>query len=117
MISTMVHSIHGTYKIKYHQDGPDGPATEIDFTPPWPRLSMVEEIEKAVGEKIDRDFEKPEVVQHLKDLCAKHKLECPPPQTAARLLDKLCGEFIEDNIVNPAFITEHPQIMSPLAKW
>ncbi|CAE8642266.1 unnamed protein product, partial [Polarella glacialis] len=43
--------------------------------------------------------------------------DCPPPRSAARLLDKLCGHYIEDHIVNPAFITEHPQIMSPLAKW
>lgn len=50
-------------------------------------------------------------------MVAKLDLECPPPRTAARLLDKLCGHYIEDNIVNPAFITEHPQVMSPLAKW
>merc|ERR1711862_1005952 len=25
--------------------------------------------------------------------------------------------YIEDTIVSPAFITEHPQVMSPLAKW
>merc|ERR1712107_532106 len=46
------------------------------------------------------------------------KVDCPRPRTAARLLDKLCGHFIEEKIVNkPTFITEHPQIMSPLAKW
>merc|ERR1712013_896709 len=47
----------------------------------------------------------------------KLEIKCDPPLTTARLLDKLCGHYIEDNIVNPAFITEHPQIMSPLAKW
>jgi lysyl-tRNA synthetase class 2 len=26
------------------------------------------------------------------------------------------GHFLEDNIINPTFITEHPIIMSPLAK-
>ena len=29
----------------------------------------------------------------------KLELECPPPRSAARLLDKLCGHFIEDHIV------------------
>merc|ERR1719276_585437 len=38
-------------------------------------------------------------------------------RSIARLLDKLCGHFIEDQIISPAFITEHPQVMSPLAKW
>lgn len=46
-----------------------------------------------------------------------NNIECPPPRTSARLLDKLCGEFIEEACINPTFIMEHPQIMSPLAKW
>ena len=27
------------------------------------------------------------------------------------------GEYLEETCINPCFITEHPQIMSPLAKW
>lgn len=41
MVSGMVKSIKGTYKIQYHADGPDKPTVEIDFTPPWRRISMV----------------------------------------------------------------------------
>merc|ERR1719276_223222 len=52
----------------------------------------------------------------LEIILDKYELECPPPKTTARLLDTLVGEFLEDNIVHPTFITEHPQIMSPLAK-
>lgn len=44
-------------------------------------------------------------------------MECAPPQTTARLLDKLVGEFLESACTNPTFICDHPQIMSPLAKW
>jgi len=44
------------------------------------------------------------------------KVNCPEPQTTARMLDKLTGEFIEETAVNPTFIIEHPKIMSPLAK-
>ncbi|KAH8058722.1 hypothetical protein JL722_5954 [Aureococcus anophagefferens] len=39
------------------------------------------------------------------------------PHTVARLVDNLVGELLEDNCVNPAFITEHPAEMSPLAKY
>ena len=53
----------------------------------------------------------------LDALCVKHGVECSPPRTTARLLDKLVGEFLESTCINPTFITEHPQIMSPLAKW
>jgi len=52
----------------------------------------------------------------LKALCAKHEVECKPPQTTARLLDKLVGEFLESKCINPTFICDHPKIMSPLAK-
>jgi lysyl-tRNA synthetase class II len=51
------------------------------------------------------------------ELCAKHKINCSPPQTTARLLDKLVGEFLESQCINPTFICDHPQLMSPLAKW
>ena len=38
-------------------------------------------------------------------------------QSTARLLDKLVDQFIESQLMNPGFICDHPQIMSPLAKW
>ena len=30
---------------------------------------------------------------------------------------QLVGDYIEVDCINPTFITDHPQIMSPLAKW
>ena len=117
MISEMVFALKGSYKIKYHAEGPGKDPLEIDFTPPWPRYSMVEEIEKQTGATLPRDFETDEAVKFLDELCLKHKVSCTAPRTATRLLDKLCGHFIEERIINPGFITEHPQIMSPLAKW
>ena len=27
------------------------------------------------------------------------------------------GDFLEDKCINPTFITDHPEIMSPLAKY
>lgn len=117
MISSMVLNIKGSYKIEYHADGPDAPPVEIDFTPPWRRISLVEEVEAKAGVKIPRNFEDAATVKMLDDLVAKLNLDCPPPRSAARLLDKLCGHYIEDHIVHPTFITEQPQIMSPLAKW
>lgn len=41
MVSGMVKQIKGSYKVQYHADGPDKPTVEIDFTPPWRRISMV----------------------------------------------------------------------------
>jgi len=117
LFSAMVLNIRGSYKIQYHADGPDAPPVEIDFTPPWRRVSMVDEIEKQAGMKLNRDFASEPARQQLDELVAKLDLDCPPPRSSARLLDKLCGHFIEDHCVHPTFVTEHPQIMSPLAKW
>lgn len=47
----MVKHITGSYKITYHPDGQDGQAYEIDFTPPFRRISMVYDLEKVLGVK------------------------------------------------------------------
>ncbi|XP_017465975.1 PREDICTED: lysine--tRNA ligase isoform X1 [Rhagoletis zephyria] len=119
MISGMVKAIHGTYKIKYHPEGPEGPEEEIDFTPPFRRVSMIKRLEDKLSVKFPSatEFSSRNTTDFLSQLCAKHQIECPPPRTTARLLDKLVGEFIEETCINPTFICEHPQIMSPLAKY
>ncbi|XP_003486141.1 lysine--tRNA ligase isoform X3 [Bombus vosnesenskii] len=119
MVSGMVKAIHGSYKITYHPDGPEGEAIEIDFTPPFKRVSMIKTLEEILKFKLPLPdkLNTPETNQILTDLCTKHEIECPPPRTTARLLDKLVGEFIEETCINPTFILDHPQIMSPLAKW
>ncbi|XP_043290759.1 lysine--tRNA ligase isoform X2 [Cervus canadensis] len=119
MIAGMVKHITGSYKVTYHPDGPEGQAYEIDFTPPFRKISMVEELEKALGMKLPETnlFETEETRRILDDICVAKDVECPPPRTTARLLDKLVGEFLEVACINPTFICDHPQIMSPLAKW
>ncbi|XP_037671861.1 lysine--tRNA ligase isoform X2 [Choloepus didactylus] len=119
MISGMVKHITGSYKVTYHPDGPEGQAYEIDFTPPFRRINMVEELEKALGVKLPETnlFETEETRKILDDICVAKAVECTPPRTTARLLDKLVGEFLEVTCIDPTFICDHPQIMSPLAKW
>lgn len=119
MLSGLVYSIYGTYEITYHPEGAEGPEVKINFKPPFKKIKMIEELEKSLSVKLPpaTEFDTPEATKLLKDLCAKHEIECPPPHTSARLLDKLVGHFIEDQIIDPTFITEHPIVMSPLSKW
>ncbi|PSC69980.1 lysine-tRNA ligase isoform X2 [Micractinium conductrix] len=117
MISGLVMKIKGSYKIQYHPDGPDGKVIDIDFTPPFRRISMCSGLEEALDCKLPADMDSEEARLFLVDLCKKHNVDCSPPQTTARLLDKLVGEFLESQCINPTFICDHPQIMSPLAKW
>mmetsp|Transcript_14283 Transcript_14283/g.20107 ORF Transcript_14283/g.20107 Transcript_14283/m.20107 type:complete len:599 (+) Transcript_14283:196-1992(+) len=114
LLSGMVKDITGDYKIKYSPK-PGMAEVEIDFTPPFKRISMMEGLEEAMKTKLPA-LDDPDVDKKLVEILEDHDLECSPPHTTARLLDTLVGEFLEDNIVHPTFITEHPQIMSPLAK-
>ncbi|CAJ2637772.1 lysine--tRNA ligase, cytoplasmic [Trifolium pratense] len=118
MLSGMVHELtKGSYKIQYHADGTDKDPIEIDFTPPFRRIDMIEGLEEIAGLNIPKDLASDEANQYLRDACKKYEITCPPPETTARLLDKLVGHFLEETCVNPTFIINQPEIMSPLAKW
>uniref|UniRef100_A0A7S0ZD52 Lysine--tRNA ligase n=1 Tax=Timspurckia oligopyrenoides TaxID=708627 RepID=A0A7S0ZD52_9RHOD len=117
LLSSMVKDITGGYKLTYHPEGPESDSVvELDFTPPFRRVSMVSALEEKLGTTIPKALETEEANQVLKSLCTKHNVECTPPLTTARLLDKLVGEFLEGDCINPTFVCDHPEIMSPLAK-
>ncbi|GAA5960187.1 hypothetical protein JCM3765_002501 [Sporobolomyces pararoseus] len=118
MISGLVKHLTGGYKLKYHPEGKEGPEMELDFTTPWKRFNMIEELEKQLNVKFPPgdQLETDETNKFLRDLCTKHNVDCSEPRTNARLLDKLVGEFIENQCISPSFIVGHPQVMSPLAK-
>ncbi|XP_021625849.1 lysine--tRNA ligase, cytoplasmic [Manihot esculenta] len=117
LLSGMVKELTGGYKIKYHANGLDNDPIEVDFTPPFRRIDMIEELEKMANLNIPKDLSSDEANKYLVDVCGRFEVKCPPPQTTARLLDKLVGHFLEETCVNPTFIINHPEIMSPLAKW
>ena len=124
MLSEMVMNICGSYKIKHHPEGvgvDDAgnplPEVELDFTPPFRRISMISGLEEALGVKFPKDLASDETNEFLKALCKKNNVECKPPLTTYRLLDKLVGEYLESTCLNPCFIMDHPEIMSPLAKY
>ncbi|KAM0890820.1 hypothetical protein ACQ4PT_026807 [Festuca glaucescens] len=117
MLSSMVRELTGSTKIKYHANGADNPPIEIDFTPPYRRIDMMQELKSVAGLDIPVDLSSDEANEYLAATCAKYGVKCSPPQTTARLLDKIVGHFLEATCVNPTFIINYPEIMSPLAKW
>jgi len=120
LLSGLVHSIFGSYKIQYHPNEKDSAdVMEIDFTPPFRRVDMMDELERILQTKLPSPLELDESqsVEILSKICQEHKVECPPPLTSARLLDKLVGHFIEETCISPTFILNHPVTMSPLAKY
>ncbi|KAI7866115.1 lysyl-tRNA synthetase [Spinellus fusiger] len=118
LLSGMVMSLFGSYKVEYHPHGPTEPSIEIDFSPPFRRMDMIETLEEKLNVKFPPGdkLQEPEGNKFLSDLCIKHNVDCSAPRTSARLLDKLVGDFLEVTCISPAFITGHPMMMSPLAK-
>ncbi|KAK9477869.1 hypothetical protein V1514DRAFT_332727 [Lipomyces japonicus] len=119
LFSNMVKDITGDYKVKYQPGGPDGPTLDIDFSRPWKRLDMITTLEEKLNVKFPPgdELHTEQTNKFLRDLLARENLVCTPPLTNARMLDKLVGDYIEDVCINPTFITGHPQMMSPLAKY
>ena len=116
LVSGMVKYITGDYKTKYTTQ--HGEIYEVNWEKPWRRVDMISELEKCTGTKFppSEELHTEATGRFLKDLLKKLNIDCSPPQTNARMLDKLVGEFIEETCVNPTFIINHPQMMSPLAK-
>ena len=110
----MVLEITGSYIIPYAADE-GGEPVMIDFSPPWRRISMIEGLEEATGVKFPH-MEDPGMAAFLEGICKKNNVICGAPRTVARLVDKLVGHFLEEDCMNPTFICDHPEMMSPLAK-
>ncbi|KAG8738628.1 lysyl-tRNA synthetase [Ceratobasidium sp. 428] len=125
LVTGMVEYLTGGTKLLFHPDGKEGKdeklprVMEMDFTRPWKRYDMIETLEEKLNVKFPpgETLHTEEANKFLRELAAKHNVECGEPKTNARLLDKLVGEFIEPLCISPSFIVGHPQVMSPLAKW
>lgn len=116
MLSGMVLNLTGSYHLKHRPEGKNGPEWDIDFTPPFRRISMMSELEKVLEVKLP-DLGTKDAREFFDALCMEHEVDCPEPRTTARLIDKLVGRFLESKCISPTFIIDHPEIMSPLAKY
>lgn len=116
LLSNLVRHIHGSHTLKYNLDGDK--EYDIDFTPPFRRIQMLPALEEALQVEFPPadQLNTPTGNEFLSNLCEKHGVACSAPRTSARLLDKLVGVFLEVQCINPTFICDHPQFMSPLAK-
>ncbi|WP_099192812.1 lysine--tRNA ligase [Tepidibacter mesophilus] len=95
----------GTTKVNYQ-------GTEIDFTPPWNRMTMQEAVKKYAGVDFDEIKTNEEAVK-----VAKEKgIEIKPEMTRGHVINDLFEEYAEKHLIQPTFITHHPVEVSPLAK-
>ena len=106
LVSSLVKELTGSYKTKFTTQ--HGEVYDVNWEAPWRRVEMIPELEKATGEKFPpyEELHTDETNAFLQKVCKKMNVECPPPLTNARMIDKLTGEFIEETCVNPTFISE-----------
>lgn len=116
MISGLVKTVTGSEVTQYVTQA--GEIHQISWAKPWKRIDMIPALEEATKIRFpsSENLHTDETREFLIQLLAKYDIECSPPQTNARMLDKLVGEFIESVCINPTYIIHHPKVMSPLAK-
>ncbi|MEO0108581.1 MAG: lysine--tRNA ligase [candidate division WOR-3 bacterium] len=83
----------------------------LDFAAPWHRVEFV----PALTERLGKDPLGLETAE-LHRLCQKLEIEVAPDTPRGKLLDKLFSELVQDHIVEPTFVLNHPRITTPLAK-
>ncbi|MDR1407245.1 MAG: lysine--tRNA ligase [Tannerella sp.] len=84
---------------------------EIDFKPPYKRISMLDAIREHTGVDIAGMDE-----SALRDACRRLNVEQNETMGKGKLIDAIFGEKCEHHYVQPTFITDYPVEMSPLTK-
>ena len=105
LFATVAQEVRGTTQIPYGEH-------VIDFAPPWPRLNLREELERRSGIDIDQFPDDAALVKRVASL----GLDIGPRESRGRLIDKLISTFVEPNLIQPTFLLDYPEEMSPLAK-
>ena len=116
LVSGIAKSVTGGYVTNYHTL--DGQEYTINWEKPWKRVDIIPTLEEKCGEKFPPgdQFHTQDTNIFLKGVLQKCKVECTPPLTNTRMFDALIGEFLESDCIQPTFLMNHPQVMSPLAK-
>ena len=84
---------------------------EIDFTPPFRRLSMFDAIREHTGEDLRGKDE-----AGLREAAGRLHVELDESFGAGKIIDEIFSERVEDKLIQPTFITDYPLELSPLAK-
>ncbi len=113
LLSKILTELVGSAKISIPDR--DGNLVEVDFTPPWPRLTLRDAIKNASGVDID-DCESADALRAaMKKM--KIQLEVPVENLGrGNLIDQLYKKVSRPDIVQPTFLTQHPLDLSPLAR-
>ena len=103
--ATVAREVMGTDKLTYQ-------GTEIDFAPPWRRVPIRDAIRDATG----MDILVHATLEALRSQIKESGLKMDLKPTWGKQVDEIFKEYVESNLIQPTFITDHPLDVSPLAK-
>ena len=104
MVSTIAIEVNGSTKVIIGED-------VIDFAPPWQRVSLREELEKRSGVDLESYND-----DALRQKAGEVGIDTKVLESRGRLIDKLLSTFVEPRLIQPTFVLDYPEEMSPLAK-
>jgi lysyl-tRNA synthetase class 2 len=87
---------------------------DIDFTPPWPRVTLREAILEQTGVDVLAHRDRDALVAAI-DASDRVSLEIGD-RTWPQLVDDLLSKYVEPEIRNPVFVIDYPIELSPFAK-
>ncbi len=105
LISGACKAAHENLKVPYQ-------GKELNFSPPFKRLSYLQAICKYGGishEDLDSK-------ESLAKICKKHEIDVNPTLPVGLLYDALFSHFVEPHLFQPTFIYDYPVELSPLAR-
>ncbi len=105
MFREVAKKVLGTAKIVY-----DG--VEIDLEKPFERITMVDALKKYKG----IDFTTIKTDEEAKALADQYHIEYEARHKKGDILSMLFEEFVEEHLIQPTFILDHPIEISPLTK-
>ena len=86
--------------------------TEIDLGKPFERITMVDAVKKYSGV----DFEQIKTVEEARAAAKEHHIEFEQRHKIGDILNLFFDEFVEEHLIQPTFIMDHPVDISPLTK-
>ncbi|MDQ7816117.1 MAG: lysine--tRNA ligase [Melioribacteraceae bacterium] len=104
MIANVCKSVFGT--LEFEIEG-----NKVNFTAPWQRISMVDEIQKITGiDVLSASYQ--DLVKALKE----RGVEIKGGESKGKLIDELFEVTVQPKLIQPTFIVDYPVELSPLAK-
>ena len=101
----VAQEVLGTTKIVYN-------GIEMDLGKPFERITMVDAVKKYSGV----DWNQVETLKQARALAKEHHIEYEERHKKGDILNLFFEEFVEEHLVQPTFVMDHPVEISPLTK-